>query len=78
MSIIYVQLLDEGTTTYRPAEGVDQGSNVFYVLPTPTYDPNVESWEFPPGSLVVCERVGEAGESFLLAKRLYATGEPQL
>jgi hypothetical protein len=64
---IHVRLLDEGTDVSRPTEALDFGNGVFELLPTRDYDAAGETWEFPPGSLVRCEkRVGKAGE-YLLA-----------
>lgn len=53
--IIYVQLLDEGTDVWRPTEGHALGNNLFRLLPTANYDPEIEAWEFLPGAVVRCE-----------------------
>lgn len=71
MKEIYVQLLDEGTTTYRPTQGVDHGDDAFYLLPTSGYDPEIETWEFPPGSLVLCDQVEREGKILLFASKLF-------
>jgi hypothetical protein len=52
---IYVELLDEGTPTIRPTSGIHIADNIYRLLPTPNYDPEDETWLFPPGSLVQCE-----------------------
>jgi hypothetical protein len=49
---IYIELLDEGTDTWRPAMAEDLGNGLYKVLPTPDYDPEVETWEFLPGAIV--------------------------
>lgn len=67
---IYIQLLDEGTTTYRPTQGQAMGENVFRVLPTPNYDAEDEHWEFPPDRLVVCEFEMKGRERILIARRI--------
>lgn len=72
MKEIYIQLLDEGTTTYRPTQAVHCGDDMFYILPTPEYDPEMETWEFPPGSTVLCERVERDDGAILIAKRVMA------
>jgi hypothetical protein len=53
---IYVRLLDEGTEVARPTDALPLGDGLFRVLPTPDYDPQDETWEFPPGSLVRCKK----------------------
>ncbi len=67
MTKIYIQLLDEGTTTFRPTQGISQGENIFEVLPTPDYNPENENWEFVPGSLVRCICKKDEKEEMLLA-----------
>ena len=67
MKKIYIQLLDEGTTTFRPTQGFPLGGNIFRVLPTPDYNPENETWEFIPGSLVRCVRKQSDNGAILLA-----------
>jgi hypothetical protein len=55
-SVIYIQLLDEGTAVWRPTEGEMVADMVFKVLPTENYDPEDEHWEFPPGTIVRCKK----------------------
>lgn len=55
-SVIYIQLLDEGTPVWRPTEGEMVADMVFKVLPTENYDPEDEHWEFPPGTIVRCKK----------------------
>lgn len=52
---VYISLLEEGTDTLRPTQAVALGDNVYELLPTPQYDPENETWEFLPGTKVVCE-----------------------
>jgi hypothetical protein len=67
--IIYVELLDEGTPTARPAYGLRIGANTFVVLLADDYDPEDEHWEYPPGSIVVCNTVvAPGGKEMLLAR----------
>ena len=56
-SIIYIHLLDEGTTVWLPTEGEIVDEMIFKVLPTENYDPENEHWEFPPGTIVRCEKL---------------------
>lgn len=67
---IYVQLLHEGTDTWRPTEGVQTGAMRYRLLPTPGYDPTDEEWEFVPGSVVECEeRVLSVGRVLVAMRR---------
>lgn len=52
---VYVSLLDEGTDTLRPTQAVVLGGGAYELLPTPNYDPENETWEFSPGTKVICE-----------------------
>ena len=66
---IYVRLIDEGTEVSRPTEALDLGNGLLELLAIPDYDSEDETWEFPPGSVVRCEkREGSSGE-YLLAVR---------
>lgn len=55
MNVIYIELLDEGVEVYAPveAESAPDGS---YVLPRSA--PEDQTWAFPPGARVTCERRG--------------------
>lgn len=60
---VYVPLLDEGTDVVRPTEAIELGSGVYRILRPSDYDPEDETWEYPPGSLVRCEkRRGDSGD----------------
>jgi hypothetical protein len=64
---IQVRLLHEGTDCSRPTDALDLGNGLFKVLPTRTYDPGDEVWEFPPDSIVRTEVRRSQGQEFLLA-----------
>jgi len=65
---IYIRLLDEGTEVARPADAEELGHGLFRILPTAEYDPEDEHWEFPPETIVACEkRADDSGAEFLLA-----------
>jgi len=64
---VYVRLLDEGTSTSRPTQAEQVGTDSFRLLATPNYDPENEHWEFLPGSIVRCETRERDGERYLLA-----------
>lgn len=68
--MIYIPLLDEGTDVSRPTTGINVGGDFYEVLPTPDYDPDIETWQFLPGSIVlVVSTVTSAGDVFM-ARRL--------
>jgi len=54
--IVFVRLLDEGTSVYRPTRAARISDQVYRLEASPNYDPEDETWEFPPGSTVRCER----------------------
>lgn len=66
---IYVTLLDEGISVWRPAPAWKVDASTYIVLRPADYDPEDEKWEFPPGSIVVCEPRNTAGKTFLAAVR---------
>ena len=68
---IYIQLLDEGTTVFRPTQGLSLGNGLYEVLPTCDYNPEDEHWEFTPGSVVRCLlETRPGGKQLLIAKEL--------
>jgi hypothetical protein len=52
---IYIRLLNEGTDVWRPTLGEKIEDNVYKILPKDDYDPELEEWEFIPGTIVKCE-----------------------
>jgi hypothetical protein len=54
-SVVYVRLLDEGTVVFRPSPAQPLGGGVYRLETPPDYDQEDEIWEFPPGSIVLCE-----------------------
>jgi hypothetical protein len=54
MATIYVALKDEGVDVWRPVEASDEGGGIYRISEAPM--PDSETWEFPPGSRVRCER----------------------
>jgi hypothetical protein len=67
---IYIPLLDEGTSVMRPTQGELLGGGLYRVLATPTYDPDDEHWEFPPGTVVHCVTETRDGKDILVAHGL--------
>jgi hypothetical protein len=68
--LIYILLLDEGVPVVRPTRGEPLGSGKFLVLGTSDYDPETETWEFPPGTVVACVLESHDGREILVARRL--------
>ena len=64
---VYVRLLNEGTEVSRPTEARDLGGGLFEILPGEHYDPEDETWEFPPGSVVRIKQTEDASGTYLLA-----------
>ncbi len=54
--LIYVRLLGEGTSAFRPAPAEIFSSGLARLLEPVDYDPDDEDWEFKPGSVVRLER----------------------
>ena len=65
--IVHVRLLDEGTEVARPTEAIALGGQQFKLLATEDYDPEVETWEYSPGSIVRCEERRMSGTLVRLA-----------
>jgi hypothetical protein len=52
---VYVKLFDEGVDVWRPVPAEDLGRHRYRLLSPDNYDPHDETWEFLPGTAVVCE-----------------------
>ena len=67
MPTIYIALLDEGTSVWRPVAAADLGRGVF-LIPSDARLPDDERWAFQPGERVRCERRSlSEGEPVLVA-----------
>src|SRR6266436_9621396 len=53
-AVVYVRLLDEGTEVWRPVRATALPDGTFRLLEPDGYDPNAETWEFPPSTKVRC------------------------
>jgi hypothetical protein len=62
---IYIALLDEGVDVWRPVQAERLRESTYRILSQP-YDRTVESWQFEPGDVVLCEMV-ESSEGRILA-----------
>jgi hypothetical protein len=52
---VFVRLLDEGTDVLRPVQAAMIASGNFRLIEPTDYDPEYETWEFTPNSVVRCE-----------------------
>lgn len=71
---VYVRLLDEGTTVYRPAAARMVSNSTAELLKPNDYDDAVEAWEFAPGTAVVVEERELQGEIVRVAVRVFYDG----
>ena len=62
-TVVYVRLLDEGTEVWRPAPAIRHTDGSFTITEPNNYDPEVETWEFPPRSRVRCVKKSLSGGS---------------
>ena len=69
--VIYIQLLNEGTTVYRPVRASKIKTNVFKIDNFELYDPDDEIWEFLPGTAVIVEERYIENENVLVAVNKY-------
>jgi hypothetical protein len=63
---IYVRLLDEGVDVWRPVRASDLGGGLFRIDPSVVPDDS-ETWEFPPGEVVVGALKKLSDGTFLVA-----------
>jgi hypothetical protein len=66
---VYVALVGEGVRVWRPVPAYPIGGGVFILERPDDYDPQIEEWEYPPGSRVVCEKRRTAEGEILAAVR---------
>ena len=66
---IYIPLLNEGTDVVRPTNGTFLAPDIVRVEPTEDYDPELEEWQFPPGSEVRCVREHRGSKEILVARQ---------
>jgi len=67
ISTIYVRLLDEGIEVFRPVQALYIKEQSYSILDH-DYDPETETWEFLPGTVVQTDFIiNDQGEKFLAA-----------
>ena len=65
---VYIELLEEGSSAWRPTQARAIGNSLYTLLPTPDYDPEDESWAFLPGDTVrLKEKTFSDGTSAVVA-----------
>lgn len=65
--VVYVKLLNEGVDVWRPVEAAALPDGTYRLKATEDYDPELETWEFLPGSEVRCELRHLSGGPALVA-----------
>src|SRR5580700_3532425 len=70
-AMVYVRLLDEGTDVWRPVRATALPDGTFRLLEPNGYDPNAETWEFPPSAKVRCvtRKFTDGGEGLIAVAR---------
>ncbi|MDA9970487.1 hypothetical protein N9E56_01490 [Flavobacteriaceae bacterium] len=64
---VYIKLLGEGTTVYRPVPAIRIKNNIYKLEGEEIYDPDDEEWEFKPGAIVKTESKFLQSELVLIA-----------
>jgi len=64
---IYIQLLGEGTVVYRPVPATKINHDIYKIEGYEIYDPDDETWEFSPGTIVNTKERELEGETVLVA-----------
>jgi hypothetical protein len=64
---VLVGLLDEGTDVWRPVPAIPVGRKLYVLIRTADYDPEDETWAFPPGAIVRCRREVRDGKEVIIA-----------
>jgi hypothetical protein len=72
---IYIPLEEEGVSVRRPARAYRRPDGTFIVLRPADYDATLETWRFPPGTIVECSREKAADGDILAAVRRVAEQE---
>lgn len=64
---IFVRLLNEGTTVYRPVKAFSKQEDIYFIDNTVLLDYQDEEWEFKPGSYVHVNREFLANGEYIVA-----------
>jgi hypothetical protein len=68
IATIYLALLDEGVDVWRPVQAERVGDDTYRILNQP-YDRSIETWQYEPGDVVLCEIVESSGGLILTATK---------
>jgi hypothetical protein len=71
-SEIYVKLLGENVEVWRPVQAEHLRDDIYLVLDQP-YDRDSETWQFGPGSEVICKPVESSEGPILGATKLHSS-----
>ena len=71
---IYIALLDEGVPVWRPVRASRVSDNVYRIVDQ-AYNTEEETWEFTPGTEVVCEPRSLTGGECLVAVSRHMKGK---
>jgi len=82
---ILVELLGEGSPTYRPVKAQKINESLYKILNVDLYDRDIETWRFEPGQIVEVgeqilkeyTRFGEAAKKFKVAIRTRQDAEKE-
>jgi hypothetical protein len=67
---IFVALMDEDVSVWRPVQAEKIATDTYRIAPNVDPGQLGESWEFPPGSTVICQPRDTADGKILAAVRL--------
>ncbi|MCA1934620.1 MAG: hypothetical protein LDL37_04150 [Asticcacaulis sp.] len=65
---LYVELMDEGTTVYRPAKAYRLNEHLL-VLSNEYHDPTTENWSVLPGTLITLRQKRTTDGMIAVAQR---------
>jgi hypothetical protein len=68
---IYVKLLNEGTDVWRPVEAKKIDSDIYEISSNNKYNNDLEEWQFPPNSKVICVSERKNDKDIKIAIRKY-------
>jgi hypothetical protein len=70
LKTVYVKLVGEQVDVWRPVQAEHLGDDIYLIVDQP-YDRDSETWQFGPGSSVICELVESADGPILGATDLH-------
>ncbi len=64
---IFIKLLNEGTSVYRPVPARKLSDDVYLIMGENIFDPEDETWEFGPGTRVIVKKEQLSDDFVLIA-----------